>query len=122
MAAGTRPRRVAEAIRAHLTSVLGRELADPHLTGVVITGVELTADLGIARVGVRLLGETDGAAGKRVVGRLERAQGRLRRGLGQAVPLKRLPELRFHFDDGPDARARVDELLAEIAREPKPDD
>jgi ribosome-binding factor A len=53
---------------------------------------------------------------------LERAQGRLRRGLGQAVPLKRLPELRFHFDDGPDARARVDELLAEIAREPKPDD
>jgi ribosome-binding factor A len=122
MAAGMRPRRVAEAIRAHLTSVLVREIADPLLSGVVITGVELTADLGIARVGIRLLGETDSAAGKRVIGRLQHAQGRLRRGLGQAVPLKRLPELRFHFDEGPDARARVEAILAEIALEPKPED
>jgi ribosome-binding factor A len=42
---------------------------------------------------------------------------RLRRALGSRLGLRRVPELRFVYDTGPDRAARVGELLGEIARE-----
>jgi ribosome-binding factor A len=53
---------------------------------------------------------------------LRRSAGRMRRSLGVEVRLKRVPELRFHYDEGPDRRARVDELLEEIRQERSDDD
>src|SRR5262245_59337713 len=118
MTDGRRPRRVAEGIREYLGSVVATELSDPRLAGLVVTRVEATADLGIADVYFRVLTEArDAAAQKRIVQSLTRAAGRLRRGIGARLQLKRTPELRFFYDAAPDKRARVDELLHEIAVE-----
>ena len=43
----------------------------------------------------------------------------LRRAITPRLELKRAPELRFHYDVGPDAHQRVSELLREVAAEPK---
>jgi ribosome-binding factor A len=120
---GLRARRVATQIRARLAELLAREVSDPILSGVVVTTVELPDDLSIARVKARLLtgGEHEDRR-RQSVRALERASSRLRRGLGRSLGLKRVPELRFAYDTGVDAAQRVDELLAEIAREPKPSD
>lgn len=113
-----RPRRVAEAIRATLAEALNESLSDPTLAGVVISEVSVTDDLLTARIGVRhLLDDGKESSRQRVVQHLERAQGRLRRLLAPRMELRKVPELRFYFDAGPDKRARVDELLAEIERE-----
>jgi ribosome-binding factor A len=114
---GLRARRVAEAIRGHITQALLREVSDRRLSGVVVTRVELPDDLGVARIGVRRLDELDAAGRRALIAALERAAGRLRRGLGRAVGLKRTPALRFEYDAGPDATRRVEELLQEIERE-----
>lgn len=120
---GLRARRVATQIRARLAELLAREVSDPILSGVVVTTVELPDDLSIARVKARLLtgGEREDRR-RQSVRALERASNRLRRGLGRSLGLKRVPELRFTYDTGADAAQRVDELLAEIAKDSKQSD
>jgi len=117
---GRRARRVAETLRAHLAAAIAREMADPLLGSVVITGVDLSDDLGVARIHVRLLvGDDQPTRRAALLRALERAASRLRRAVVPALRLRRAPELSFDYDTGHDASRRVDELLAEIAREPK---
>jgi len=117
---GRRAQRVAHEIHAHLSSVLARELDDPKLAGLVITTVDVPDDLSLARISVRLLsGDEDPKLRSAALAHLDRASGRLRRGVGAMLGLRRVPELRFQYDSGHDAERRVGELLGEIAREPK---
>lgn len=115
---GRRSRRVEDAVRSFLAETLLGEVGDPRLVGLVVTNVEVSPDLGIARVGVRQLAESGGATEREAVTRaLARAAGRFRRGLGERLQMKRTPELRFHYDAGHDASERVEALLREIAEE-----
>jgi ribosome-binding factor A len=110
--------RVAGLVQSHLTTALARELADPELSTLVVTHVDVSKDLSIATARVRRLSIEDGPeARKSVLTRLRRAVPRLRRALGPALKLRRVPDLRFVYDTGEDARGRVDALLAEIERE-----
>lgn len=100
-----------------------RELRDPRVAAVNVTRVEMTDDLQLARIFVRQGGLVDPSAGQDEAGRqalilgLKAATKRLRRHVGGELSLRYTPELRFMYDDGLDAAARVDELLAEIQRE-----
>ncbi len=114
---GRRSKRVAERIRATLAVQLTRDLADPSLAGLVITDVSVPDDLAVARVSVRLLVGDSPSARRRVVDHLQRACGRLRRAIGPELGLRRMPELRFLYDDGIDATKHVESILAEIKRE-----
>jgi ribosome-binding factor A len=110
--------RVAGLVQSHLTTALARELADPELSTLVVTHVDVSKDLSIATARIRRLSIEDGPeARKSVLTRLRRAVPRLRRALGPALKLRRVPDLRFVYDTGEDARDRVDVLLAEIERE-----
>jgi len=114
---------VAEIVRAYLTEALTRQMHDPGLTGVVVTGVEMPPDLATAYISVRLLvGDDDERQRQRALQSLRRAAPRFRRALGPRLRLRRLPELRFTYDTGQDAARRVQELLDEIAEEPKGQD
>jgi ribosome-binding factor A len=98
----------------HLTELL-RNMGDQRLATLVLTEVEVTDDLSIARLSVRsLTEEPNPRAHKALVRALGQASGRLRRGLGPRLDLKKIPELRFEYDLGHDNVRRVDELLREI--------
>jgi ribosome-binding factor A len=117
-----RTSRVAGLIQARLGEIFSQELGDPELLAAVITNVEISRDLSIAHVRVRRLGVGEPPGGREAfLRRLRRAATRLRRALGPRLGLRRVPELRFAYDTGPDRQARVDELLAEISREKKAD-
>jgi ribosome-binding factor A len=123
---GRRTKRVAELIQRHFADILRREVDDPRLAAVVVTGVDISDDLMIAQIGVRLLvADDDERQRKSIIDRLRRAAPRLRRVITPRLELKRAPELRFHYDVGPDAQQRVSELLREVDAEraaAKPDE
>jgi ribosome-binding factor A len=111
-----RPVRVAEQLKTALVEILRRDVSDPALRDVVVTATEVTADLGLLTVRVRML---TGSEHEQALKGLRRASGMLKRELVRRVRLRKVPELRFLYDDGQDRQARVEELLREIERERK---
>jgi ribosome-binding factor A len=115
---GRRTKRVAELIQRHFAEALRREVDDPRFAAVVVTDVEVSDDLLIAKIGVRLLVADDDERQRRgIIERLRRAAPRLRRAITPRLELKRAPELRFHYDVGPDAHRRISDLLREVDAE-----
>jgi ribosome-binding factor A len=114
VADGRRPLRVAEDIREALTLAMGKGVSDPRLLGTVVTRVEVSPDLGVAYVYVRVLQDPSARVIKEVLRTLGGAAGRFRRGIAVSLRTKRVPELRFQYDQAHDDRKRVDALLHEI--------
>ena len=115
MGQGSRPDRVADQIRAEVTTMIARELHDPGVGFVTVTRVEVSPDLQHARVFYTSLG--DPAAQKNTARALDRASGFMRRQIGQRLRLRRAPEIHFTFDDSVGHQDRVEQLLKEIAEE-----
>jgi len=119
---GRRILRLADLVRERLAGVIRRELDDPQLSLLVVTRIKVSEDLSYIDVGTRFLGVDDEPQRQKLLTRLTRAAHRVRRALGTELELRKTPELRFHLDTGQDAALRVDELLGEIAKEPKSED
>jgi ribosome-binding factor A len=115
MGQGSRPERVADQIRAEVTSMIARDLHDPDVGFVTVTRVEVSADLQHARVFYTALG--DEAARKSSGRALDRASGFMRRQIGRRLRLRRAPEIHFEFDSSIGHQDRVAQLLKEIADE-----
>jgi ribosome-binding factor A len=109
-----RATRVSERVREELAWLLTREVRDPRVSGVIVSRVEMTDDLKMARVYVRML--TGGDASEALEG-LKRTSSMLRRELTKKVGLRYAPELRFFYDDGLDKTSRIEELLEEVKRD-----
>ncbi len=107
-----RSRRLEEAIQRILGEALSGKVRDPRLKGVVVTDVQVSRDLGVARVYYTLLSgepvtaELDAA--------LQSAAGFLRSGLARELRIRRIPELRFRPDEAL-KRGRSLEALIERA-------
>jgi ribosome-binding factor A len=121
MAQGHRPQRVGDQIREELSAMLARgEVHDPKIGFITLTRVQVTADLQIARVYYTSLG--DAAARKDSQKALDRATPFLRRQIGSRVHLRRVPELEFRFDESIAHQDRIEQILQELHKEPKPTD
>lgn len=97
-----------EVLRA-LSELLRFETKDPRLKDVSLTSVELSRDLGIARVYFGLLNPAESP--EPALQGLNRASGFLRAKLGQAIKVRHVPELRFVHDDSAEQGARISELI-----------
>jgi ribosome-binding factor A len=92
----TRSLRVASEVHLLLDELLRMEVRDPRLETVRINAVEVSADLGVAKVYFGMLDpDLDSAAAEEG---LRRASGFLRARVGQQLGLRRVPELRFLHD------------------------
>jgi ribosome-binding factor A len=112
MSQGSRPNRVAEQIRSELALLLAREVHDPGIGFVTLTRVQISPDLQSARVFYTALG--DDAARRNSARALERAAPFLRRQVGSRLRLKRVPELKFLYDESIAGQDRIEQLLNEI--------
>ena len=115
MADVKRATRVGERIREELSLALAEVVKDPGVRNVIVAAVRVSDDLRHANVYVRLVtGGDDEAERKKSLAGLARASGILRREVTERAGLRFAPELRFHYDEGQDARSRIDELLREV--------
>jgi len=112
MSQGSRPDRVADQIRAELATLLVREVHDPGIGFVTLTRVQVTPDIQQARVYYTALGDEKA---RRTSGQaLDRAATFLRRQIGARLRLKRVPELKFLYDESIAGQDRIEQLLHEI--------
>ena len=113
-----RTERVAEEVRGELARLLREEVSDPRVGLVTLTRVEVSPDLGSARVLWSFVPSAEGAAAEREARRtaqgLESAAPFLRRRLAEALPLRRVPELHFRYDPSLAEGSETLRLLQEI--------
>ena len=102
-------RRVDEAIREVLSDSIAKEIQDPRLGFVTVTGVETSADLRHARVFVSVLGDDEER--EQSLSTLQTSHGRLQRAIATQLRMKNTPELEFHYDTSIDRAWRVEEIL-----------
>lgn len=115
-----RLRRVAEQLRREIAVLLREEVKDPRVRMVTLSGVEVSRDLGHAKVYVSILG--DEQAVQAALDGLSRAEGFLRRELGRRMHIRTIPHLHFHHDTSMEQGARINELLEKARKQPPADD
>ncbi len=116
MGAG-RMRRVDEAVRAVLSDAIAKDLQDPRIGFVTVTGVKTSSDLRHARVYVSILGDEQARAD--TLAGLRSAHGFLQSRVASELTLKHTPTLTFEYDESIDRGMRISRLLDEGRR---PDD
>jgi ribosome-binding factor A len=112
MATTFRSDRAAEAIRMSISRALREDIADPALQNATITRVEVTHDLSFARIFFTVLGGAD-AQREAQLG-FDRALPFLRTRVGDEVPLRTVPDLKFGFDRGVENQMRMEEIFATL--------
>jgi ribosome-binding factor A len=117
-----RTQRVGEEIRAELARLLREEVADPRIGLVTLTRVDVSPDLGSARVFWSLAppagdprdGALEAAAAERTGEGLARAASFLRHRLAEVLTLRRVPELHFRHDPSLALGSETLSLLREL--------
>ncbi len=110
-----RTERVQEQIREELSQMLATEVRDPGVGLVTLTRVKVTADLSLARAYWTILG--DDKERTKTAKALERAAPYLRHLLSGRMSLRRVPELKFQFDESVAAQDRIERILQDLKAE-----
>jgi ribosome-binding factor A len=108
---GKRAARLNEQIRRELSELIRTEVRDPRVGMVTITGVDIAADLGSARVFV--CGGSEQQLAESLEG-LGAAAPFLRTALGRVMRIRKLPELRFQQDHSFEHAQRIERILSEV--------
>lgn len=122
MSGGKRIARLNEQLRREISELVRRQVRDPRVGQVTITGVDTARDLGSAKVFIRSSGTPDRHAS--ALEGLNAAAPFLRTELGRVLHVRRVPELRFQSDRSYEHAQRIEQLLAEVIvpeESPEPD-
>ena len=110
-----RVEKVQEFIKKEASEIILRELKDPRIGFVTVTGVECTGDLREAKIYVSIMGSEqqikDSWQG------LQSSLGFIRREIGKRIRLRFTPEISFELDKSLDYSAHIQELLIKIHKE-----
>lgn len=107
-----RQERIQEQLVHELSEMIRRDLRDPRLGFVTLTGAEITRDLRHAKVFVSVLGEPEAQA--QSLKALNSASGLLRGEFARRAHLRVAPEILFERDSGIERGQRIFELLHSV--------
>jgi ribosome-binding factor A len=115
MALSHRVERIQEQVREEVSQMLATEVRDPGVGLVTVTRAKVTGDLSLARVYWTIIG--DDAERKKTQKALERAAGFVRHLLAERLSLRRVPEVKFIYDQSVAAQDRIEQIIQEIHAE-----
>ena len=109
--------RIDEEYRKELSQIIGYELKNPNVTGLIsVTKVKVTPDLKFAKIYVSILNSKNI---KETLEGLKKSAGFMRTELAKRVNLRNTPELIFEIDDSIEYGAKIDTILKEIIPQEK---
>jgi ribosome-binding factor A len=115
---GKRLERVNQLMKEEISALLQRELKDPRIGFVTVTGVEVSKDLSQAKVYVSILGSEE--EWKATLAALESAKGFIRHWLKQHLRLRVIPSLFFRPDRSMAHAAHIQGLLTHLKAQETP--
>ena len=95
-----------------ISDIIRRKLKDPRLGFVSVTKAKVSADLSYASVYFSVIGNKNDT--DRTMMCLEHAANFIRSELGRRLHIKRIPELRFFYDDSSVKGARIEKILRKL--------
>lgn len=103
--------RIEARIQERVAHCVEFELNDPRATFITITRVEVSNDLSVAKVFYSVYG-TEGEK-SRTAHMLDSAAGFVRRQVGRVLKTRRIPDLKWIYDDSIERAARMQDVIRE---------
>lgn len=111
----SRTQRVADYLQRELAALIQHELRDPRIGMVSITGVNVSRDLGHAKIYFTVLGCDSGDDASDSTEALNKAAGFLRSQLSRDSNMRSVPQLRFYFDSSVGQGRHLEDLIRKAA-------
>lgn len=111
----SRTQRVADYLQRELAALIQHELRDPRIGMVSITGVNVSRDLGHAKIYFTVLGCDSGEDASDSTEALNKAAGFLRSQLSRDSNMRSVPQLRFYFDSSVGQGRHLEDLIRKAA-------
>ncbi len=108
--ANQRTERLGSEIQRALAQILREDVRDPRVSSMVsVLRAEVTPDLDICKVYISVYGNSEEQ--EQSVKALKKAAPFIRRRLGQRIEIRKLPELKFIYDDSIEYSVRLSALI-----------
>ena|SRR5690625_1318017 len=112
-----RVHRVGEQVKQELSQLFQRELKDPRIGFVTVTGVEMSGDLQQAQVFISVLGNQEQK--DKTLQAIDAASGFIRSEIGKRVRLRHVPEFIFKMDESIEYGNRIERLIRDVNQDKK---
>lgn len=107
-----RTRQLSDVIQRDLSDIIRREVREPGLGFLTISGVEVSTDLKLARVHVSVFGSDEEQM--KTLDILEGHRKAIRTALASRLHTRHTPDLEFRLDHTAERAGRIEELLREV--------
>lgn len=112
----SRTQRVADYLQRELAALIQHELRDPRIGMVSITGVNVSRDMGHAKIYFTVLGSDSGEDASESSEALNKAAGFLRSQISRDSNMRSVPQLRFYFDSSVGRGRELEDLIRKAAQ------
>jgi ribosome-binding factor A len=104
--------RVSDLLKAEISQMLLKEVKDPHIGFMTITGVEVSKDLHVANVFYTILGDEKQVSESAQA--LSRVSHFIKRQLGKRLRMRYIPDIIFRYDHSLEYGAKIDNILGHL--------
>jgi ribosome-binding factor A len=111
----SRTQRVADYIQRELAGVIQHQVRDPRVGMVSIISVNVSRDLGHAKVFYTVMDSESSEEAVEVTAVLNKAAGFMRRELSRDSSMRSVPQLRFYFDTSVGQGRHMEDLIRRAA-------
>ncbi|MDM7858213.1 30S ribosome-binding factor RbfA [Thiopseudomonas acetoxidans] len=107
----SRAQRVGDQIQRELAMLIPREVKDPRLGFITVTGVDVSRDMGHAKVFITLMNNDSAEDIEQNLEVLSEVAGYLRMLLGKSMKMRSVPQLHFRYDESISRGAYMSALI-----------
>ncbi len=104
--------RVSDLLKLEISQMLLKEVKDPHIGFMTITGVEVSKDLHVANVFYTILGDEKQVSESAQA--LSRVSHFIKRQLGKRLRMRYIPDIVFRYDHSLEYGAKIDNILGHL--------
>lgn len=107
--------KVSDLLKKEISLIISSEIKDPRLRNINITAVKVSDDIGIATVFYTVIGESIQKTHSNIDSKiLVKLSGMIRSNLAKKIKIRRIPKIKFRFDESIEYSEKIEKLLKNL--------